>query len=405
MAQDIVILVHGVDSTGVWYEAAKAALSPHFDCKLIRYIEYERWGKLKVALDPILAILGIAVGSLAIAFLNGFLGILLGILSFFIICTANVRARYKRVKLAQGDFQKDVYTASADSAAHVIAHSFGTFLVGFAVRELHHLRFGRIIVAGCVLPRDFPWTEHHGHKFDSVWNDKGARDFIGLLVRIFGRLMPDLGDSGRRGFKVSASIHNVENPWSDCPACKQSRGIVHNVSHGFFHSTALTTRGHIEKFWLPFLWSIPPKECNDVLDWSSRLVRFTPDQKEEFETMGSEFCERLWTWTSSDHSGRTVISYLEALIAARLTKPCVDFRRSRPNQATKRLATRLAPIAVRRMWKLVADGKEARTSLNHPSGVGAIDLSELIKMTNPKHAAQAAAKWVVEWDRQKRGRN
>jgi len=121
--------------------------------------------------------------------------------------------------------------------------------------------------------------------------------------------------------------------------------------------------------------------------------------------MGSEFCERLWTWTSSDHSGRTVISYLEALIAARLTKPCVDFRRSRPNQATKRLATRLAPIAVRRMWKLVADGKEARTSLNHPSGVGAIDLSELIKMTNPKHAAQAAAKWVVEWDRQKRGRN
>jgi len=59
--KESVVLVHGVDSTGPWYQDALEALSPHFDCIPISYDQYARWGKLKVAFDPWLLIVGLVL--------------------------------------------------------------------------------------------------------------------------------------------------------------------------------------------------------------------------------------------------------------------------------------------------------------------------------------------------------
>ena len=224
MQKDRVILVHGVGAAK-WYQRAIASLSPHFECVPINYDQYKTLGKFKVAFDPQLFTVGLIVGlvAIALAFWHALPAILLGSLAVLLIGGASVRAKYTRTKFAMGQFQEDLYDKTGGVEAHIVAHSFGSFLTGFVVREIHHVRCSKIILAGSVLPRDFAWASyrdrgpHADPKFQEVRNDVGSRDLLGLLVCVFRRLMPDLGDSGRRGFYTSDSVHTVPNPYSRVP--------------------------------------------------------------------------------------------------------------------------------------------------------------------------------------------
>ena len=86
----------------------------------------------------------------------------------------------------------------------VIAHSFGTWLFGHLLedeltrRPEERLRFGRIILAGCVLRPDFDWKKlKDAELVDDVLNHYGSKDAI---VPLAHATIWDSGPSGRRGF-------------------------------------------------------------------------------------------------------------------------------------------------------------------------------------------------------------
>jgi len=86
----------------------------------------------------------------------------------------------------------------------LIAHSFGTWLFGQLLKhELkrppeERLTFGRVILTGCILRRDFDWkTIHDAGLVEDVLNHYGTADAVVPWARF---LIPDSGPSGRRGF-------------------------------------------------------------------------------------------------------------------------------------------------------------------------------------------------------------
>lgn len=99
----------------------------------------------------------------------------------------------------------------------VIAHSFGTWLLGHLLEDEldrdadERLHFGRIILTGCVLPPDFDWKAIQGAKLaEEVLNHYGTRDRV---VPLAHATIWDSGPSGRRGFDSSGDsggqVYNV----------------------------------------------------------------------------------------------------------------------------------------------------------------------------------------------------
>lgn len=140
-------------------------------------------------------------------------------------------------------------------APDVVAHSFGTWLVGHVLldelketREQEAgkpgkplgLKLGRLILTGSVLRPDFDWTSLQAAGLvEDVLNVYGTKDVIVPLAHwtIF-----DSGPSGRRGF--------------DIPSNSGASQKVVNVKADFTHSQALSDaeryEGH-KKTWKPFL--------------------------------------------------------------------------------------------------------------------------------------------------------
>jgi hypothetical protein len=94
------------------------------------------------------------------------------------------------------------------SPPDVIAHSFGTWLLGHVLRnEKLDLKVGRVILAGSVLRPDFPWKRLiDAGQVEAVLNHFGTRDNVARIAHYFVR---DSGPSGRKGFDDPGAI-NVE---------------------------------------------------------------------------------------------------------------------------------------------------------------------------------------------------
>jgi hypothetical protein len=86
----------------------------------------------------------------------------------------------------------------------------------------------------------------------------------------------------------------------------------------------------------------------------------------------------------------TIISYIEAQIVARLLDDEFDFYTAETSDH-RRTAGILAYLAAAEMWRLIAEGYEARRSGHNP---------DQIRMINPRFAAAHAAKTVVAFHRQ-----
>ena len=85
----------------------------------------------------------------------------------------------------------------------IIAHSFGTHIVGYALRGLSGAarpRVHTIILAGSVLRSTFPWNELIGKGVERVVNECGTRDSILLLSHFLAIIPPFTGMAGRVGF-------------------------------------------------------------------------------------------------------------------------------------------------------------------------------------------------------------
>lgn len=90
----------------------------------------------------------------------------------------------------------------------VIAHSFGSFVVGEMLRTDSTLRLHRLLLCGAILPADYPW-EKHAHQIESLndpnhvtrrlINDCGWRDVWPVFAQ---SITWGYGSSGRFGFQT-----------------------------------------------------------------------------------------------------------------------------------------------------------------------------------------------------------
>jgi hypothetical protein len=144
---------------------------------------------------------------------------------------ALTRQLINKIKTLRGESSDSGFGGVPD----VIAHSFGTWLIGHALRDDEDIHVGRIILLGCILRPDFDWSEllKRG-QVEAVLCHYGTRDF---WARISHYVIPDSGPSGRRGFNDRDSVTHV---------------TAKNLSHsGFFDERQMTD--FQTKVWQPFL--------------------------------------------------------------------------------------------------------------------------------------------------------
>lgn len=116
----------------------------------------------------------------------------------------------------------------------VVAHSFGTWLLGHALLSEPDLRVGRVILLGCPLRPDFDWSRLiDAGRVEAVLNHYGTAD---IWVRMAQRFIPCSGPAGRRGFDQEA-VHNVPAP---------------GFGHSRFFDEAVMP-GEFARLWQPFL--------------------------------------------------------------------------------------------------------------------------------------------------------
>jgi hypothetical protein len=151
----------------------------------------------------------------------------------------------------------------------LIAHSFGTWLFGHLLeKEIGRqtpLRFGRVILTGCILRPDFDWQKIKAAGLvEEVLNHYGTKDPV---VPLAEATIYDSGPSGRRGFD-DREVINVEakrcghsdlfsiTDFADQSGFFQKNGGVGRVTHLEYAYT---------QYWKPFL-TLPSAELGQVPD-------------------------------------------------------------------------------------------------------------------------------------------
>jgi hypothetical protein len=113
----------------------------------------------------------------------------------------------------------------------IVAHSFGTYILGYSLLRYKNIRFDKVILCGSILPQDFPWTAILDRgQVTAVRNEYGAKDVWSKLAHW---LVAGTGPSGQSGF------------WFSHPNLMQER-------FDFEHSEYFN-RGHIIDSWLKFM--------------------------------------------------------------------------------------------------------------------------------------------------------
>jgi tetratricopeptide (TPR) repeat protein len=109
----------------------------------------------------------------------------------------------------------------------VIAHSFGTYIIGTILRKNPDIVLERLILCGAVLSRGYRWDKYSHQVATEVINDCGLRDHWPVCAEA---LTVGYGASGTFGF----GWPGVNNRF-------------HDFGHGGFFED-----GFVEKFWLPW---------------------------------------------------------------------------------------------------------------------------------------------------------
>jgi hypothetical protein len=154
--------------------------------------------------------------------------------------------------------------AEASGPPDILAHSFGAWLVGHALRSHPDLRVGRVIAIGSVLRPDFDWAALVARgQAEAVLNQYGRRDRWVWATEFF---IPGSGPAGLRG-------------------CPVQSGLINHVHPTFGHTTFFddTVIDEVDRdVWRPFLTQAIPDlaqlaNANEVGPWRPApwLVRAT----------------------------------------------------------------------------------------------------------------------------------
>jgi hypothetical protein len=147
-----------------------------------------------------------------------------------------------------------------DGNPDVVAHSFGTWLFGHLVKDElvrnsnDRLRFGRVILLGCILRPDFDWKSvKEAGLAQDVLNHYGTGDRV---VPLAHATISDSGPSGRRGFD-SDEVINI-----------RADGLGHSDLLSIakrFNSGVTYLSNSYQRYWRPFL-TLPKEELLNIPD-------------------------------------------------------------------------------------------------------------------------------------------
>lgn len=102
------------------------------------------------------------------------------------------------------DWYSRAYIETGSAPRGFAGHSNGTYMLGRALIEVPAIRFDRVYLAGCVLPREYPWRLVIDREQVQEWvhTDRAAKDWpVGWLCSALRGLgMRDVGTSGVTGF-------------------------------------------------------------------------------------------------------------------------------------------------------------------------------------------------------------
>jgi hypothetical protein len=231
---DWVVAVHGMNTTGAWQEAFSWKIST-------------TWGQsVPIAVYKY----GIVIAGVVLAWRRR---------------TLQLELRAKIAVLKQEALKRG-FNGKPD----LIAHSFGTWLVGHLLEdELERnagdrLQFGRIILTGCILRPDFDWRRiKAGGLVDDVMNHYGTADKV---VPCAHATIWDSGPSGRRGFD-GGEVINVR-------AAGMGHSDLFSIESRFADGrTALDTS--YWDYWRPFL-TLPQVELVNLPDRRDPARKWRP---------------------------------------------------------------------------------------------------------------------------------
>ncbi|OCF90587.1 serine/threonine-protein kinase [Nocardia brasiliensis] len=139
-------------------------------------------------------------------------------------------ARLSKVRWFRQVYQQEFGTGSQEPPS-IVAHSFGTYILGNALLRYPYLRFRKVLLCGSILPTNFPWDQliERG-QVQAVRNEFGSED---VWTRAVNWFVSGTGPSGLQGFSAQ------------CPRLQQE-------NFTFAHSEYFE-RGHMNSRWLPFL--------------------------------------------------------------------------------------------------------------------------------------------------------
>lgn len=98
----------------------------------------------------------------------------------------------------------DYYAQNPGANFYFVGHSNGTYILGRSLLALRGMRFDKIILAGSVLPTNYPWRKIFKRgQYRELRNDQANADFpVGFLCSgLHGLGRKDIGTGGYEGFQ------------------------------------------------------------------------------------------------------------------------------------------------------------------------------------------------------------
>jgi pimeloyl-ACP methyl ester carboxylesterase len=171
----VVILLHGLEARGEWYQKFRARLAADLSDEEMKHLQiseprYQRMGRVQGGLRAVL----------------------------------NRSTPISEV----AEHIRDTCKFFGIARPHIIAHSYGSYIVSEILKRHSDIYFGHIILAGCVVRRAYPWCRFRFEdRYTCATNDCGTLDRVPLRAKLLGRL----GDAGVEGFNSVCVVDRYFN--------------------------------------------------------------------------------------------------------------------------------------------------------------------------------------------------